>query len=991
MPSWNATQDAEYYPVYAYTGGQWQHVEDISGTAATYDYEQRGWDMSELQLKILACKAKPWWVYVAVWEWGDNKRCSDWSNTQTVSDTLNPQFNFTHDDHNIDSELKYYLIWELQEVYDNPTLSIYYDDNQSGYDGTLLIDNVNANDLRHDLNTSTLPAGDYYLYAVMLSHGKRYASYAPHVVTVENNQVETASEVIEVTEPQQQQITQIMHNGNQGGSMQIAPSAVPPTWQQDSIIVIPPSPRLENGLAMKIKEVNTNNNQTTITYAQPTFDEVMDKVSIKIDTPLKPNINSIIATNAATLSSQAQVLSLQQLAQSAAAKGVINFITPDMQYPVGNSNSNNDGWFPDTPADTPAVTAGWDNGNIALQLNNLIVYRNGDSSLKLSGGVVLSEPRVKYEFDYDGFNPSGLHTSLELNYQLKQELNIDAALEIELSASEIANRAKQQNKYVCGNTLGTGSGSIDISGAAWPQTDTCLAKLTIGLGKIALEKGGSDTALTPLALEIYLIMGADLQISAKGSIGMSKDSQNSMKMVLSPRDSDYQLAATSSNNDWQTTIDAHANGQAQVYTGVAPAIYTLGIHPIVMRAYTGVAMDATAEASYPFDTGCASVKGDLIHGLTASLGLNVVVDFSLFGWSPTEGISANYAKALLNPFGTKELFDHHEGNCPPTIAITSPATDTSADSSYTITWTAEDDNNQASISLYYDTDNNGNDGTLITDNLIQGTNTSYLWDTSELPEGDYYVYAKIDDGTNSAVYAYGSGKITLSHASPPSSSLLVKLNDTGIAWGGNYRSGNNSTCTGETITQQDCRHGRDARAAAGTLTKVGGGAAGFDFTKLDINGNALSASATNHRCVRDNHTGLIWEVKTNDGGIHDRDNRYRWGGKTALVTQQARDDGWGRFYNDWDTLVDGSNSESLCGFNDWRVPTLKELMTISHKGVHNPSIDSNYFPNTRSRGYWSSSPYAYSSYSAWIVHFYYGYDGSLRSDYSFVRLVRGGQ
>ena len=40
--SWYATQDAEYYPVYAYTGGQWRHMENISGTRATYDHKQHG-------------------------------------------------------------------------------------------------------------------------------------------------------------------------------------------------------------------------------------------------------------------------------------------------------------------------------------------------------------------------------------------------------------------------------------------------------------------------------------------------------------------------------------------------------------------------------------------------------------------------------------------------------------------------------------------------------------------------------------------------------------------------------------------------------------------------------------------------------------------------------------------------------------------------------------------------------------------------------------
>jgi hypothetical protein len=44
------------------------------------------------------------------------------------------------------------------------------------------------------------------------------------------------------------------------------------------------------------------------------------------------------------------------------------------------------------------------------------------------------------------------------------------------------------------------------------------------------------------------------------------------------------------------------------------------------------------------------------------------------------------------------------------------------------------------------------------------------------------------------------------------------LNDTGVTWGGNAQTGNNTTCTGAVISAQDCSHGRDAKAVAGTLT-----------------------------------------------------------------------------------------------------------------------------------------------------------------------------
>jgi hypothetical protein len=259
------------------------------------------------------------------------------------------------------------------------------------------------------------------------------------------------------------------------------------------------------------------------------------------------------------------------------------------------------------------------------------------------------------------------------------------------------------------------------------------------------------------------------------------------------------------------------------------------------------------------------------------------------------------------------------------------------------------------------------------------------------------------------------------------------LNDTGIIWGGNYPSGNNATCTGETITAQDCSHGRDAgltlaystytfEAGAGSTktAKIGGGVAGFDFTKLGSDGSELSiqtetwttggtgaeALGTKWSCVRDNVTGLVWEVKTDNGtadsdttdsthtNIHHKDNTYRWGGKTAIGKNHASKEG--TYYDDWTGLVDGTNTENsgsgLCGFKDWRVPTIVELAGISHKGKTNPAIDKSYFPNTIASYFWSASPDSEDSSGAWKLGFRYGYDSyDYRSNSNRIRLVRSGE
>jgi hypothetical protein len=69
----------------------------------------------------------------------------------------------------------------------------------------------------------------------------------------------------------------------------------------------------------------------------------------------------------------------------------------------------------------------------------------------------------------------------------------------------------------------------------------------------------------------------------------------------------------------------------------------------------------------------------------------------------------------------------------------------------------------ATVSLYYDTDNTGEDGTLIVsglDEATDGAGDSFMWDTTGLSDGAYFVYAIVSDGTTTGA-SYGAGKVTV--------------------------------------------------------------------------------------------------------------------------------------------------------------------------------------------------------------------------------------
>jgi len=98
------------------------------------------------------------------------------------------------------------------------------------------------------------------------------------------------------------------------------------------------------------------------------------------------------------------------------------------------------------------------------------------------------------------------------------------------------------------------------------------------------------------------------------------------------------------------------------------------------------------------------------------------------------------------------------------------AADWTADASFTIQWAAQDADGGATVALYYDTDASGYNGTLIASGLAASAG-SHVWNTSGLPEGTYYVYAVITDGTNEN-QAYSSGPVIIRHAAPVESPTI---------------------------------------------------------------------------------------------------------------------------------------------------------------------------------------------------------------------------
>jgi uncharacterized protein DUF1566 len=115
-----------------------------------------------------------------------------------------------------------------------------------------------------------------------------------------------------------------------------------------------------------------------------------------------------------------------------------------------------------------------------------------------------------------------------------------------------------------------------------------------------------------------------------------------------------------------------------------------------------------------------------------------------------------------------------------------------------------------------------------------------------------------------------------------------------------------------------------------------------------------------------------------NGTVYDTKTRLNW--------QQASSSSK---YSQTDAVTYCSN----LGLNGatWRLPTMKELITLADLSVAppGPTIDTTAFPNTPAAYFWSSTLYNGTPGEAWSVLFIYGFSyGNTVTDLNFVRCVR---
>ena len=94
----------------------------------------------------------------------------------------------------------------------------------------------------------------------------------------------------------------------------------------------------------------------------------------------------------------------------------------------------------------------------------------------------------------------------------------------------------------------------------------------------------------------------------------------------------------------------------------------------------------------------------------------------------------------------------------------------------------------------------------------------------------------------------------------------------------------------------------------------------------------------------------------------------------------------------WQNALQAAHGFVFAGYSDWRMPNIKELVSIVEQACYDPAINTIVFPNMPGFSVWSSSPKTQLPWNAWQVDFKDGNITDRGQDTLYrIRLVRGGQ
>lgn len=125
--------------------------------------------------------------------------------------------------------------------------------------------------------------------------------------------------------------------------------------------------------------------------------------------------------------------------------------------------------------------------------------------------------------------------------------------------------------------------------------------------------------------------------------------------------------------------------------------------------------------------------------------------------------------------------------------------------------------------------------------------------------------------------------------------------------------------------------------------------------------------------ISDATTGLMW-MKCAYGQTFDSNANTCTGEGLTLTWQEA---------------LQTAHGYQFADLNGWRLPNIKELSTLTEKRCVRPAINTDFFPETPSDDFWTSTPSLTTLDSAWVVAFFNSTNSlKPKENFVFARFVR---
>jgi hypothetical protein len=147
-------------------------------------------------------------------------------------------------------------------------------------------------------------------------------------------------------------------------------------------------------------------------------------------------------------------------------------------------------------------------------------------------------------------------------------------------------------------------------------------------------------------------------------------------------------------------------------------------------------------------------------------------------------------------------------------------------------------------------------------------------------------------------------------------------------------------------------------ANIGDYTRLGADGQSLAIQNAAWNDNGSNAAGTRWECIKDNQSGLIWEVKTkNDpSALRDYRSTFIWydvsegSSGVQIDGDRATCNGVADLAKcntqSYTTAVKGlPTGQALCGFRDWRMPSLNELLSLVLTPSREIYINETHFPD----------------------------------------------